>query len=32
LGVPRTPRGRRTFDALVKIQIFTFMLLQAQAP
>lgn len=30
LGVPRTPRGRPTFDALVKFQIFTFMLLQAQ--
>jgi len=32
LGVPRTPRGRPTFDALVQFQIFTFMLLQAQAP
>jgi hypothetical protein len=32
LGVPRTPRGRPTFDALVRFQIFTFMLLQAQAP
>jgi hypothetical protein len=32
LWVPRTPRGRPTFDALVKFQIFTFMLLQAQAP
>jgi hypothetical protein len=31
-GVPRTGRGRPTFDALVKFQIFTFMLLQAQAP
>jgi hypothetical protein len=31
LGVLRTPRGRPTFDALVKFQIFTFMLLQAQA-
>lgn len=30
LGVPRTPRGRPTFDALVQYQFFTFMLLQAQ--
>ena len=32
VGVPRTPRGRPTFDALKDFQIFTFMLLQAQAP
>jgi hypothetical protein len=30
-GVSRTPRGRPTFDALSKFQIFTFMHLQAQA-
>jgi hypothetical protein len=32
LGVARTPRGRPTFDALGKFQIFTFMLTQAQSP
>ncbi len=32
LGVPRTSRGRPTFDALDDFQIFTFMLLQAQKP
>ena len=31
-GVGRTSRGRPKFDALVKFQIFTFMLLQAQSP
>lgn len=32
LGVPRTTRGRPTFNALADFQIFTFMPMQAQSP